>query len=265
MKVEFSSSFLFLIIIYCIMMIIDPFAIEVEPQSELSDFIQLQKEIKRLNEDNSHLVEENRDLLKKLKAKNSNNKKSSVNEEFSVKQRELEETIESLRKSNQVSFLLFFVCYFFFFISFFYNLLSFNLQSLKSKLESEKDKNQQNISELTRAHETELNELRAELESSKLKLDSLSSQLNEKQSEIDELKRSIELLEAKQPAETTAVPVEVKEEVGEEDAKVTTTLEIKREDQTSLTVRSNSSSNNSNKSDDGWCINGTYIYLLSEL
>jgi predicted RNase H-like nuclease (RuvC/YqgF family) len=37
------------------------------PSSDLNDYIHLQKEIKRLKEDNTHLMSENRDLLNKVK------------------------------------------------------------------------------------------------------------------------------------------------------------------------------------------------------
>jgi hypothetical protein len=40
---------------------------EVMPSSELGDYINLQKEIKRLNEENSHLSSENKELIGKLK------------------------------------------------------------------------------------------------------------------------------------------------------------------------------------------------------
>ncbi len=37
------------------------------PSSELNDYIQLQKEIKRLREDNVHLSSENKELLNRVK------------------------------------------------------------------------------------------------------------------------------------------------------------------------------------------------------
>lgn len=40
---------------------------ELVPQNEFSDYIQLQKEIKRLNEDNEHFMSENRQLLARIK------------------------------------------------------------------------------------------------------------------------------------------------------------------------------------------------------
>lgn len=37
------------------------------PSSELNDYIQLQKEIKRLKDDNTHLCSENKELLNRVK------------------------------------------------------------------------------------------------------------------------------------------------------------------------------------------------------
>jgi hypothetical protein len=40
---------------------------ELVPQNEFSDYIQLQREIKRLSQDNEHFMSENRHLLAKIK------------------------------------------------------------------------------------------------------------------------------------------------------------------------------------------------------
>jgi len=56
---------------------------EVMPSSELGDYINLQKEIKRLNEENFHLSSENKELLGKLKffRQSEENAPSSLNQQ----------------------------------------------------------------------------------------------------------------------------------------------------------------------------------------
>jgi hypothetical protein len=68
------------------------------PSYELADYLNLQKEIKRLNEDNVHLISENKELIGKLKAFQTNQKdnleeQSSLNESL-----ELEGTVRALRE-----------------------------------------------------------------------------------------------------------------------------------------------------------------------
>ena len=87
------------------------------PPSELNDYINLQKELKRLNEDNLHLSNENKELLNKLKNhQNLNVKKESDNKEeqqqqqdssfllneFSIKQQQYEVNIYNLQQEIYV-------------------------------------------------------------------------------------------------------------------------------------------------------------------
>ena len=67
---------------------------EVLPSSELSDYINLQKEIKRLSEENFHLSTENKELLSKLKHYRQHDEEKDtslqVSDEFAYKQQEYE-------------------------------------------------------------------------------------------------------------------------------------------------------------------------------
>lgn len=77
------------------------------PSSELNDYIQLQKEIKRLADDNAHLMSENRELMNKLKSKKgrkpSAEETQKLSDDFSQKQRNYEEAIESLKNDIYVT------------------------------------------------------------------------------------------------------------------------------------------------------------------
>ena len=70
------------------------------PTSEFSDFLNLQKEIKRLNEDNVHLSNENKILLSRLKnleAKTGQEKRNESTE------KQFEEIIDKLNQELFVS------------------------------------------------------------------------------------------------------------------------------------------------------------------
>ena len=69
------------------------------PQSEFSDYLNLQKEIKRLNEDNLHFSNENKILINRLK--NLEARKSPAlleTHEDAVSQKRDEETIDKLKQ-----------------------------------------------------------------------------------------------------------------------------------------------------------------------
>ena len=75
------------------------------PQSEYSEYIHLQKELKRLNEDKNYLVNENRQLLSRIKnlEDNINTSSTSSNNQTNQTQIELENTIANLNKEIFVS------------------------------------------------------------------------------------------------------------------------------------------------------------------
>lgn len=75
------------------------------PQSEFSEYIHLQKELKRLNEDNLHLVNENRQLINRIKhLEETTSLKDTTS--FDQTQKELENTIANLKKEIFVSLYL---------------------------------------------------------------------------------------------------------------------------------------------------------------
>lgn len=69
------------------------------PSSELNDYIQLQKEIKRLKEDNVHLSGENKELLSRVRFLEASTSASDSNNEPQINQ---ESIIESLKQEIQV-------------------------------------------------------------------------------------------------------------------------------------------------------------------
>lgn len=157
------------------------------PTSEYSDYINLQKEIKRLSEDNVHLLSENKQLINKLK---KYEKKSEAEDDafgiessFSIKQLEYETQIENLKQE---------------------------IYSLKARLQTDKDKHQEEIIGIQESYKEKLN-----------------SQLNDNQMEMELLRGRIAELENKLiESETVAV-----------------------------------NKISSNKSDDGWCLNGDELNL----
>lgn len=158
--------------------------------SELNDFIHLQREMKRLNEDNTHLRSENKQLISKLKK--FENKKSDLVESTSgsvvsnQQKIEYESTIEDLKQE---------------------------ILKLKNRLETDKDNHQQEIIGIQNSYanktEKQLKEKQNEIEISRIKLEELQAKFDEKQKEFDDLKTSNKI--------------------------------------------------SSNKSDDGWCLNGDEI------
>jgi hypothetical protein len=73
---------------------------ELVPQSEYSDFIHLQKELRRLTEDNIHLINENKKLFNRIKNFEQIN---SATENSTDNQKDLEINIQSLKKEIYVS------------------------------------------------------------------------------------------------------------------------------------------------------------------
>ncbi len=84
---------------------------EISPQNEFSDYINLQKEIKRLNEENRFFMSENKQLTSRIKALESrpdttsnsaedNEAQRDLNEQ---RQRELEAMIDELKQEIFVS------------------------------------------------------------------------------------------------------------------------------------------------------------------
>jgi len=84
---------------------------EISPQNEFSDYINLQKEIKRLNEENRFFMSENKQLTSRIKALENrpdttpniaedNGAQSDLNEQ---RQRELEAMIDELKQEIFVS------------------------------------------------------------------------------------------------------------------------------------------------------------------
>ena len=69
------------------------------PSSELNDYIQLQKEIKRLKEDNVHLSGENKELLSRVRFLEASTSTPDSNNEPQINQ---ESIIESLKQEIQV-------------------------------------------------------------------------------------------------------------------------------------------------------------------
>ena len=78
---------------------------EIVPQSEYSDFIHLQKELRRITDDNIHLTNENRQLLNRIK--NFEQINSTTESSTDNNQKELEMTIQSLKKEIFVSYIFF--------------------------------------------------------------------------------------------------------------------------------------------------------------
>ena len=83
---------------------------EIVPQSEYSDFINLQKELRRITDDNIHLTNENRQLLNRIKNFEQINSttESTLSSSSTDNLKELEMTIQSLRKEIFVSYVFFF-------------------------------------------------------------------------------------------------------------------------------------------------------------
>ena len=75
---------------------------ELMPSSELNDYINLQKEIKRLNEENFHLSTENKELIGKLK-----HFKQTEDDTSFVHQQDHVEKLETLEQEIFVSLLYF--------------------------------------------------------------------------------------------------------------------------------------------------------------
>ncbi len=68
---------------------------------DLSDYIQLQREIKRLNEDISHLNEQNRDLITKLKVSESASNNQRLLDELAEKQHACDRLTLELKESHE--------------------------------------------------------------------------------------------------------------------------------------------------------------------
>ena len=167
---------------------------ELMPSSDLNDYIHFQKEIKRLNEDNMHLSNENKQLLHKLKKFESNKSDDFGSEGYMSEQQkqEYEITIENLKQELFV---------------------------LKERLNTDKDRHQEEIIAIQNNYaskvDKQLKEKQNEVEISRIKLEEIQAKLDEKQKELDEIKSN--------NSEPTASKI------------------------------------SSNKSDDGWCLNGNYI------
>ncbi len=119
--------------------------LEIMPQSELSDYINLQKEIKRLKEDNLHLLNENKQLLSKarlLDMKTESNRSSETN----VSRNDYDTMMESL--NQQVA-------------------------ALKSRLEADKDRHQAEIIAIQDNYKTKLSEKQVEIRMLQAQLDEL--------------------------------------------------------------------------------------------
>jgi regulator of replication initiation timing len=80
---------------------------EVMPSSELGDYINLQKEIKRLNEENFHLSSENKELIGKLKFFRQSEENAPQSTSLDLQQ-DYERKLEKLEKEIFVSLKLFF-------------------------------------------------------------------------------------------------------------------------------------------------------------
>ena len=80
-------------------------SLDLVPQTEFSDYINLQKEIKRLSEDNEHLSHENSQLSIRLRNLESGGKSTSpINlTESRIRQDELENINDELKQENFVS------------------------------------------------------------------------------------------------------------------------------------------------------------------
>jgi hypothetical protein len=151
------------------------------PQSELSDYINLQKEIKRLREDNLHLLNENKQLLSKARLLEMKNDSNLNNEQLNISRNEYDSMVHTL--NQQVS-------------------------SLKSRLETDKDRHQAEIIALQDNYKTRLNEKQVEVEMIEAQLEDLRTQLERKRSnefsveekdhqkdeEIKELKSQVSIL-----------------------------------------------------------------------
>lgn len=74
---------------------------EVMPSSELGDYINLQKEIKRLNEENFHLSSENKELLVKLKFFRQNEENASSHPSFDMNQQQQHDHERKLKQMEQ--------------------------------------------------------------------------------------------------------------------------------------------------------------------
>ncbi len=72
---------------------------EIVPQSEFSEYLNLQKELKKQNENNLYLINENKQLTIRIKQFEEINS-SSLN--FDQTQREMENTIANLKKEIYV-------------------------------------------------------------------------------------------------------------------------------------------------------------------
>lgn len=150
---------------------------ELVPQNEFSDYIQLQKEIKRLNEDNQHFINENKLLMNRIKlleAKADTNindiSTNNLQSEFESKQRQLEITVDEQKQE---------------------------IFGLQNRLEVDKDKHQQEIIAIQESYKdrtsTQLNEYMIENASLKDQLKDLELKLDRQplpESSLDAIKIS---------------------------------------------------------------------------
>ncbi len=171
---------------------------ELMPSSDLNDYIHFQKEIKRLNEDNMHLSNENKHLLHKLKKFECNKTEDFESEGYLSQQQkqEYEIAIENFKHEIFV---------------------------LKDRLSTDKDKHQEEIIAIQNNYaskvDKQLKEKQNEIEISRIKLEEIQAKLDEKQKELDEFKSNIS-------NEPTISKI------------------------------------SSNKSDDGWCLNGNSVIFI---
>jgi hypothetical protein len=206
------------------------------PSSDLNDFIHMQKEIRRLNEDNKHLAGENKQLYMKLK-KYENSSRSNlladdfvsvsssptimVNVEAQQQQiQEYENTIEGLKQEIFVSGL--FLLGFMFKLCLNLKLFILNSKTLKNRLSAEKDRHQDEIVAIQDSYanktDKQLSEKQSEIEIVRIKLEELQTNFDEKLKELEELKDSKKNISGNLEEATRQI--------------------------------------SSGKSDDGWCLNG---------
>ncbi len=145
----------------------------------LHEFIHFQKEIKRLNEDNQHLMNENRDLIERVKNLESQSNSSSgfsFGDSLNANQLDYENKIEQLtheinvniklEKKTDVSF------------KSIKNPIILNGKGLKLRMQNDRDKHQDEIISIQNSYKQKIN-----------------SQMEEKMQQLEEFRSRVEQLE----------------------------------------------------------------------
>lgn len=129
-------------------------------------------------------------------------------------------------------------------------------QTLNQRIQNEKDRHQQEIIALQDNYQDRSQEYKSEIESLKEKIELVNAELSKKNEEIQSLQTQVAIEQAKMTAsgeEQTSDKPPAGMVVSQEELAVPMS-----------TLRIDASPNNSNKSDDGWCLNGIASWLISQ-